>query len=230
MTTGSAPTAAAASTAIPWGRVHHTAERIAIIGSGPSLRDVQLHIPAGITVIAVNAAVLHLPRAPEFWFTLDPSVKNRALMAAPREGTIYYAAVLPTYGQPGALPRHHRSPPEPHVIYLRRIDGPGNGEVPKLSEKPDQVHHGNSMWGALQLGAFMEPRAIALLGLDARENGYAWGDGQPSNLSHLPDLFRSALPQLRARGITVVNGSPLSRVDCFDRTSPQDALAWLAAA
>lgn len=217
-------------TLILWSRVQHTAERVAIIATGPSLKGVDLVIPDGITVIAVNGALPHVPRA-DFWFTLDTSPANRALMAtaASRPETVFYAAVFPDFGQPEATSNYLRDPPEPCVHYLKRVTGTARANGKEgLSVKPTGVHAGNSAYGALGLAYLMGARRIALLGVDGNQAaGYAWAEGRPKNLQDLPELFASAVPQLEAAGISVVNGSPRSRVNCWPRMTPQEALEWL---
>lgn len=211
-----------------FGRVSHTCERAVVIGSGPSLRDVDLKIPDGITVTAVNAAIDHVPRA-DFFFSLDLSTENRNRLRNQRPGVVYYAAVPEYYGHPEATPKWYRDPPEPDVVFLRRNQGPNREMMRGLSEDPTSINHGNAMWGGLQLKVLMgRPRKIALLGLDGTSDGYAWGEGSPRNLEHLPGLFRSCISQLEAWGIEVVNGSPDSTVTCFPRTTPQEAIAWVA--
>ena len=212
---------------LPWSRVQHTAERVAVVGSGPSLRDVDLRFPEGVTVIAVNAAIAHLPEPPDFWFTLDLSKANRALIADPRPGTVYYAAAHP--GPEELMPSNHRRPTNvPHVIWLQRIHGKhARTSRAGLSVSPTGIHAGNSGYGALNLAFLMGARRIALFGIDGG-GGYAWGKAKPGDLHHLPWLFTSAANQLEAKGVEVVNGSPASLVRCWPRMTPQEAMAWLA--
>lgn len=201
---------------IQWGSVQHTAERIAIIGSGPSLRNVDLEIPQGITVIAVNEGIWLLPEPPSFWFTMDVTNTTSAIMSAPLDGTVYYAAVLADAQVPQ------------HVIALKRILGSGPYLSKKeLSEDPTGVHGGNSGWGALGLAYLMQPKRVGLFGIDGY-GGYAHRNGSPAGrFFHLPKLFQSASAQLGARGIDVVNGSPNSRITAWPRMQPLEALEWL---
>jgi hypothetical protein len=215
--------------AVPWTQVHHTAERVAIIASGPSLRGVELRVPRGVRMIAVNSAVCHLAFAPHFWFTLDPSPANRAIMAcASRLPQIaFYAAVPPQYGSPAAR-RSMRAPPEEGVNFLGRLEGlGGHYPPPGLSTDPRFIHTGNSAYGALGLAFLMGAKRIALLGVDGTSSGYAWGPGSPKDLRHLPALFASAAPQLLEAGVEVIVGSPRSAVDCWPRVRPEDALDWI---
>lgn len=201
--------------------------RVAIVASGPSLRGVDLTgIPTGVAIVAVNAAIRHLPRA-DLWFTCDPTGANVEILE--------HRADWPGTEFEVAWPESEPPLPYPGVRYLPRLDRlwilserttvpPGN---PQLCSVPGSIHHGNSAWGALQRAVQLGARRIALLGVDGTQDGYAWGDGSPKALWHLPALFRSALPQLETAGIEVLNGSLESRVDCFPRTEPRAALWWL---
>lgn len=205
--------------------------RTVIVGSGPSLRGVDLHIPEGIHVIAVNQAIRHIPRT-DAWFTMDPDESNQLILANPRPGVRYFAAVWESY-----VRRELRM--MKHITFLRRIDGPPESPahaLPGLSEDRGAIHAGGSMWGALQLeyhsvrSSQQEPDAghkLALLGLDGH-GGYAWSNGHPGDLSHLPMLFRSAVGQIKRAGIRVVNGSPDSTVTCWARVTPQEAIGWVS--
>ena len=193
-------------------------ERVAVVGSGPSLRDIAPNeiVRCGATVIAVNGAIDWLGSA-NYWFTLDPSQVNMVRMRNPVEGCQYVAC--------GS--RHTRFPM--WVKRLSRITGDqwGKARAPGgLSEDPAAINTGNSGFGALGLAYHMRPMRIALLGIDGRQERRVDG-GMPRPLEHLPALFASAVPQLKAAGIEVVNGSPDSEVTCFPRMTPREAMQWL---
>ena len=213
--------------------VRARAEKVVIVAGGDSLRELDFNLfkevaSDGVHVIAVNGAVKWLPVV-HSWFTLDPATRNRPLMAKQRPGVTYYAAVPADYGLPHARVAAHRRPAESGIVWLRRITGQGFcGARPALCEEPDGIHTGNSAWGALGLAWHLGAGRIALLGVDADDAGYAFQVGRPvMAFDHLPRLFSSATPQLYERGVEVMNGSPASRVDCFARSAPNDALSWL---
>lgn len=215
----------------PWSFVQHTAERVAIIASGPSLQRLILQVPDNITVITVNAAIAYGGRS-DFWFTMDTSKANQKIMgtACRRAKTVFYACVIDQYGSPHAVDPVQRVSPQPCVHYLRRFEGPGPMlSAYGLSMNPTGLSAGNSAYGALGLAFLMGARKIALLGVDATSYGYSYGSGHPVNLRHLPELFASTVEQLKGANVEVVNGSPISRVTCFRRIFPQPALNWLAA-
>lgn len=211
-----------------FGRVPRT-DRVVIVATGPSLSQIDPAVfdQCGATIIAVNGAVSRVNGAHCF-FTCDPSVKVRSLLRSQRPCVRYFAAVPDDFGTRNAAAAVHRPPPESNVTYLRRLTGNGPWKhKPGLSEDRGAIHTGNSAYGALGLAYLMNARRVALFGVDGH-GGYAWGlGGAPNDLSHLDLIFRSALPQLKARSVEVVNASPESAVECFPKVTPRDALAWI---
>lgn len=206
--------------------VRHRERKVAIVASGSSLTGVDLSRLDGVPVIAVNRAVLHCPA--DYWVTIDPDRKNYALMSHPAPGVRYYCGVPETYGVGGS--RDHHVPLLPHVRYLRRVTEPG------LATCRSTLHSGNSGYAALGLAYHLGARWIALLGIDGTQDRYFYPPtGSPQlwprmSLAHMPDLFRSAVGQLLGSGIMVLNGSPSSRVKCFPRCTPEEAIEWIRAA
>jgi hypothetical protein len=218
-----------------WGKVTERADRILIVASGPSLRNFDLQKLINfrfrnIHVIAINRSIDWLPRVDSF-FSLDPNtwlytkLKHDGL----RIGTTYYLGAPSDYGMPGARIVDHRVTPISGVVYLQRFLGHGPFSAKKgLSTDKSGVNTGNSCYGALGLAFHMNPSRIAVLGLDGTQEPYADGSGAPvSSLSHLPALFASAVRTLQNRRIQVINGSPTSKILCFPRTTPEEALEWL---
>lgn len=216
-----------------WGRVTpRGARRFIIVATGPSAEALdhallQDAVDFGVQVIAVNGAIQWIPVA-HHWFTLDPSpLFNRPLMRDRRPGVEYWAAVPDDYGTPQAEHSCHRAPAEDGVTYLRRRAVPiEKGAV--ISEDPEAIISGNSAFGALQLGCLMGGTRFALIGIDGTREPYAHGTRRPTwNFRHLPSLFRAAGPQLRARGASIINGSPHSAVECYRRCRPNEAVEWV---
>lgn len=203
---------------------HH--RRILIVGTGPSLAQVTPDEVAacGATIIAVKDAISWL-RGADYWFSLDQRglrMIESVHRTSPRTRMIVAASegmVVP-----------------PYVIRLHRVarynglahrSGVEDRWVPGLSEDPTVIHTGNSLWGALQVAYHMTPSRIGILGLDATQEPRLTG-GEPMTLGHLPELFATSLSQIANRRIQVRNGSPASRVECFQRQTAQETLAWLA--
>lgn len=197
------------------------ADKIAIFGTGNSLDDLELMVPPNIFIIAVNSAIYYFDYA-DAWFTLDPSPSNVRIMAEKpiNPARCAYFAAVPTEFRQNY----------PDIHYLQRVMGTGHGRYKTkagLCGDKRGINTGNSAAGALQLAAHMKARKVALFGVDGY-GSYHYG-GEPRNLTMMPELFASYVPGLKKLGIQVINGSPQSSVDCFDRVTPQEALEWLAA-
>jgi hypothetical protein len=67
-----------------------------------------------------------------------------------------------------------------------------------MPERSDQIHSGNSAWGAIQAAYHLGARRVVLVGVDATQDAKPDGSA-PNNLSHLPMLIRSAQGMLEIR-------------------------------
>lgn len=211
----------------PYGRVEGHEPRVLIVANGPSAAGVDIPDDLDAHVIVVNGA-LEWCRPADAFFTLDPSEYVRSLVA--RGGDIdFYMAVPEDYGTSNAFVQSHRAPAEPYVTYLRRVTGDGvRGACGTLATDPGEIHTGNSAWGALGVAWHLGAERVAFIGLDCTRDPYPYTGGSPRHdFDHVPDLFASAVPQLEARGVTVLNGSPRSMVTCFPRVEAGVALEWL---
>lgn len=217
-----------------FGEVRGQAERALIVATGPSLRDADLGRIAELSkgrvhVIAVNRAIRTVTA--NSWFTLDPDEHVRPLMQEPVPGVAYYAAVPIDYGMRNACKTEHRFGIPPGITYLQRVLGP----PPRywqggLSTSRQRIHTGNSAWGALQIAFLMGAKRIGMIGVDATGDAYAFEPGRPRELGLLPWVMRTAVPQLHQAGVRVVNGSPNSRVACFERATPGACIEWIEGA
>jgi hypothetical protein len=211
-------------------KIHHvraqrSIKNIAIIGGGRSLQgfDFNQLRDENCFVIAVNGSGDIVPFA-DAWFTLDPwGLQGRQLPRNDKwEGGQLYAAIPEYYGTKYADGRNHRDPPTADIRYLQRVPYETG-----LCEDPWAIHTGNSGFGAMGLAYHMRPEKILLLGIDGDFGYHYTTRKQNRNLSHLPRIFRDSLPQLKKRGIRVINGSPTSTVDCFTRYTPDYGLELL---
>lgn len=207
---------------------------VIIAGSGPSIKDLDPKdiLESGAHVIAVNGAIDWLQGA-DSWFTLDPSFKNIRRMENPLPGVRYYAAVDRC---------HYKLIPQ-HVTKLHRISNPSVRTRPLytpnywflrwgcragLSDQSGAINSGNSAYGALGLAYQWKPDKILLLGVDGSSDPRVSGDGPPDrSLSHLPQLFNTAVDQLEKENIQVINGSKKSAITCFEKNSPGEGLEWI---
>ena len=181
-------------------------DRCIIVGSGPSAAGFKC--PDGIAIISVKRTITWLDRA-DYWFALDPDAAVEA-MAPPRPGVQYFCAAPEKF----ALP--------PHVTRLERVAERGREPYPRhtaewwlwrwhgvrtLCTRVGAVHTGNSAWGALGLAFHLGFRDVLLVGVDGSSAPRIEG-GRPNNLSHLPLLFASALPQIKLQTVSVMSGIP----------------------
>lgn len=215
---------------VAWGRIEQRADNVIILGSGPSMTQLDLDVlldaqRKGAYVITVNDAGYTYVSA-DAWFTLDPH--NLAERLPPIRGQRWIAAIPDNFGTPSNPFQNCQGPCPAQVLYLNRLVGHGPlGSKWGLCEDPGAIYTGNSAYGALGVAYLMKAKRIALLGVDGT-SGYFYNATAPSgNLSHLPQLFESAKPQLDARGTKVFNGSPYSVVECWPRMAPNDAIKSL---
>lgn len=229
------------SAPVPFGKVTQRADKVAIIAGGDSLRGVDLSPlrRPDIATIAVNDAILHTHA--DYWITVDPNpAANKPLVVHQRPNTTYFAAVPEGYGWENNPDSNFRFPARADVTYLHRIV-PFNGFSYNyaLAEDPSQIRTGDSSYGALGLAYHLRPSRIVIFGWDGGGRRH-WFDTKPTDvpfdtgtpacatyLSYLPVIARAALPQLKARNIQIRTGSLVSRIDAFDKLSPEAAIAWL---
>lgn len=185
-----------------------------IVASGPSARG--FVPPKGITIIAVNGAIEWLSRA-DYFFTLDWAKVNMGRMAHRRQGVKYTAAfpeskwVMPWVkyykrGEDRTIKQAPYGTPEYWLMRLRCKLG--------LSEDPTTINTGNSAYGALGLAYHLGFTDVALIGVDATREARIEG-GHSRNLSHLPLLFASALPQINVVSCGKMGGIPKMKMEDF---------------
>lgn len=79
--------------------------------------------------------------------------------------------------------------------------------VKTLAKHPGKINSGNSAWGALGLAYHLGFTDVALVGVDGTTEERVEG-GCSNNLSHLPLLFASALPQINVVSCGQLTGIP----------------------
>lgn len=199
-----------------WSKVTEQHDNIIIVGSSPEALSFIPH--PDWTVIAVNGAIHITKQHTDYWFTLDPSQDNRAIMVNQAQlWGKFYVAVPPTYGTPQAPTPFLTKKPPRNVHYLLRVQDNQRRLSQKygLSNDPSEIHTGNSAYGALGLAYHMKPKNIILLGVNGDAGKRYDGSQSIGSLSHVPKLFASAAPQLDQAGTQVYNGNMVSQVDCF---------------
>ncbi|ECZ5819429.1 norphogenetic protein [Salmonella enterica] len=180
-------------------------DRVIIVASGPSAAG--FVPPRGVPIIAVNGAIDWLSRA-SYFFTLDPSRDNMRRLRIRRRNVNYCSAGAPVTNHVHSFERVGEQGPEPHIKgspewWLWRWSAKKT-----LSEDETKIHNGNSAWGALGLAHHLGFKNVALVGVDATQELRVHTGGIPNNLSHLPLLFRSALPQINVVSCGKLNSIP----------------------
>lgn len=170
--------------------------------------------------IAVNAAHLWAKWA-DVRFSIDTQKLNFRFPTGWRGKTFIGAPA--DFGQVNAKFGCDRVDPRSDFQLLKRIDEQG------LSESPDEVAGLNSAFGALNFAYHLKPKRIFLFGVDGTHLSRYFYGRRYSNartdryMLDLPEIFRSAVPQLALRGIDVINASVSSAVNCFPKMGPAAA-------
>ena len=179
-----------------------------ILGSGPSARN--FVIPDGVKVIAVNSAIC---KRADYWFSLDWSRKNQEILTYRHQypetrflvagdgwqGDLRGVTVYHRISRQGIEPSHNYNP-EWWAWRWSAVLG--------IPERSDQIHSGNSAWGAIQAAYHLGARRVVLVGVDATQDAKPDGSA-PNNLSHLPMLIRSAQGMLEIRRLAAGVASPI---------------------
>lgn len=196
--------------------------RAVIVASGPSLAAFPWRRLDGLPVLAVN----------------------RAYEAVPGAVALYWSDWRFMRWHEDALRRH--AAPFKAMISRRDLRAPSwtSGLEPSGTDgyEPEhgKVRTGNSSgYAAVNLAVHLgATERIALLGFDYRfEDGRAhWHDDHPVITRErvftekMAPFFPSLASELAKIGVAVLNGSLNSRIECWPRSAPLDALEWIACA
>jgi len=199
--------------------------KVLIVGGGESLVGFDLDLIKNFdgAVVTVNSVIHHLPRA-DYWITVDLSTLQKGLF--PMKEDCYYYAGYPKLKDYEKVEGVH---------YLEKI-------VPKslykLQEDKDKITGGvDSIYGALNLAYHFEAKEIIILGMDCYGFGHWYDLEQPYNacgienwdkvwLSGIIKRYGNCTKQLENRRVKVVNGSKHSKIDCFERMTPEEAIKY----
>lgn len=185
--------------------------RAIIVGDGPSSSG--FVPPDGIAVFAVKRTIRWLARA-DYWFSLDWNTDSRLDAGNPVPGVNYHAAVTKHDRLPEHVTRWERV--SARRMYLPRSVGHESpewwlfrwGAILGLSKEPGKIHSGNSAYGALGLAHHLGYTDVLLVGIDGTADVRQSDGRPPNNLSHLPLLFQSAMPQIKLATIGGMAGIP----------------------
>lgn len=198
---------------------------VVVLGGGPSLTPADVEYARGrARVIAIKEAVRLAPWADVlyfcdwYWYEL-----NKAVIHA-FQGLV--ATIEDAPGQPGNKARLQQQLTSLRVYRNTGSDG--------LCETPDGLRTGhNSGYQAINLAYHLGAKLIVLLGIDmkAAPNGRMhWFEREHEYKASLYQelmlpKFKTLLAPLAAAGVRVVNCSPDSALDCFERVPLREALA-----
>lgn len=212
-------------------------ETAVIIGGGPSLTAAQAEKCRGLRCIAVNDAYLLTPWADAIYFA---DSRWWGWMQNGRDGKGFPALAL----SPAELTARYRSfaglkisisnaepvVREPGVLFLKNHNEAGKaGDA--FSQDPGMIKTGsNSCYQALNIAILAGAKRIIFLGLDGKSSGkkHWFGDhpdGSEAPYASMREQFRNAARWCAEHGITVLNCSPGSAIDCFPLMALEDALA-----
>jgi hypothetical protein len=200
-------------------------KKVLIVGGGESLVgfDIGSLVDFEGVVITVNSVILHLPRV-DYWITGDLARPHKALEK--RKKDCYYYAGYPYHILEYALPEG--------IHYLDKVVS----ESFTLQEDKNKITGGvDSMYCALNLAYHFEAEEITILGMDCYGYGHWYDLETPYNgydnpnfdeeyLDKIPEKYENCVKQFEERGTRIVNGSPKSRVDCFKRMKPEEAISY----
>lgn len=219
---------------ITWGRVEKldSIRDVVIVCSGTSLTGVDLQKlkAKDCYIVTVNGAGNSIDFA-DAWFTLDPWGLGGPQIPVKHRGK-FYAAVPEDFGTSSARCKPHACRPARNFTFLHRLMGSNLTTDPTshklgLSDDTSCINTGNSGYGAINLAYHLRPQRIVLLGMDAGTGYFYTKEKTNRPLNILPQLCASAVSQLNAVGIEVINGSQISKVKCFKTMSPNDAIGIL---
>jgi hypothetical protein len=208
-----------------WNRINQQHDKVVVLASGPSLRGVPLRrLQYKAMVICVNDMALHEPWC-DMAFTLDSNVllyRMRLYSALQK-----VAAVPENYLAADARKRGWRELPldRPKVAFLKRLR---SEQI--LDDKAVIGHANHSGSGAVNLAYHMQPKKLLLLGLDHRNlHQYAYGEGRECRRPWVDDLqwYRRSASLFERAGCQVVNGSPHSRIEAWQRVDPETGINWI---
>lgn len=183
-------------------------EVVAILGGGPSLRDVDLSCLKNQRVIAVNSSLRLWPAAQFLMFY------DRRWYSWNKRDVDAFAGQVVT-GSPASRRDSQRADRKMH--YLERVIIEGG-----LAEKPTEVTGLDSGMQAINLAFHLGARRIVICGFDMRfapDGRSHWHPGHPipaaeGNYQHrFTPQYRPVFDWLAARGVELVHGTPGSALD-----------------
>lgn len=202
---------------------------VAIVASGPSAKREPLELLRGkFAVLAIKENVELLPWA-------DVVYGCDAAWWRHKKGLVDFKGVKVTWA-----PKVRERYPDIHTIEIEtsqdKVYPVDRREYQMVFDPPGTLGNGgNSGYQALNLAVQFGARRILLIGFDMHDrSGAHWYGRNHWEKAGNPDrecfkrwlrAFDSAAPVLEARGVHVINTSPISALTCFRRGTIKGALA-----
>lgn len=200
-------------------------DKLIIVAGGTSLSGFDLskleNLP-GIKTISVNGSFNCFNS--DYFCTIDPCTKFILDILATKSPCYKYVGFKKYVGNCHLLKRY--------VIK----EGDSSKEANSLlCEDKREIQSHNSAFAAFNLAYHMEPKKVLLLGVDANNEAHFYDNitypeeskGWKISISKIPNLFEYSLPQIKKRGIEVINGSLVSNIQCFPKLSIEEGLSWI---
>jgi hypothetical protein len=199
-----------------------------IIAGGPSVREQKLSLLNGKRVIVVNSSWEAFPSAEylffadwewwmQYWKKLKPF--SNAIVTCSR-------TVRNTVSDPRVKCLDKIKPPAPNTAAFKTWGG--------IADNPRKVFVRNtSLTGAINLAVHLGSSRIVLLGADMQrdEKGrshhhgpHLRGKASTGNWNLMMEDLRMMIDPLAQRGISVINTSPLSRIDWWTKMRLEDCI------
>jgi len=201
-------------------------EVVSIVSGGPSASLVDLASVPGF-VIGVNNAALHLPR-------IDGAISmDRRWAEAHWPWFMERNGAVKLWLRPNNVQNLRKRPEwKPDWLTVFQNDHKSH----RMSDEPGRLNGTNSGGVALNLAYSMQPKKLYLFGFDYRpgpkQEMHWFAQGETGRVGDYPihngryanwaREFSDVGLQFRAKGIEVVNVSPISLVTAFRKISPSD--------
>ena len=200
---------------------------VAIIGGGPSLLGFDFEQLRGAHVLAVKGSIFDIPWA-DAGFGLDMlRYSEWADKLANVQSRVYWAV-------PDTVMAKIAEPAD-NVTFIRRLEGAD------VSDDPGAIYNGGtSGFGALQVALHKQAKQIVLFGYDY-DGAYQHVIGRPfrdqralrrqaqsaANWLTWANNFNVFASLIGLRGARVLNACPTSAIDCFEKITLEDGIAYI---
>jgi hypothetical protein len=199
-------------------------KKVVVIATGPSLTREQIAlIPEGVPRIAVNDAYHWAPNADLVYFA-DKKWHDWQVKGIPKPGLglakeEVQAAWRAFPGQRCSVDVGNGTPIYPAGIFMLR-----NARQRGISSDPEAICTGsNSGYQAINIAILAGAKRVVLIGFDCRDVGaksHFFGDHEDKTkppYATVTDSFKSMAGAAENLGIEILNATPGTALDCFEK-------------